>query len=234
MAILEITDPTTTTTEATTTTTEGMSTWNIKIRKKFQGKNLFLVNIVVQRTFLNSRSLQFDNLFRKYTLLLCWRNMWMLRRFIYSNFWNKCHSRILQLRRNVLYWWLMQKYVFLFRYHVIRSEVALYKAHFLIRLDIFYGSSSFLYYLQLTEVLPLGQLGHVQIHATPTLLVHRHELEHVRIRNQRMMEQTALGLFQRAEPIVTKVVVHIWTSTYSIHYLKSHRKTVSSPFDTFV
>ena len=137
MAILEITDPTTTTTEATTTTTEGMTIWNTKIRKKIQGKNLFHVNIVVQRTFLNSRSLQFNNLFWKYTLLLCWRNMWMLRRFIYSNFWNKCHSRILQLRRNVLYWWLMQKYVFLFRYHVIRSEVALYKAHFLIRLEIF-------------------------------------------------------------------------------------------------
>ena len=117
---------------------------------------------------------------------------------------------------------------------MIRSEVALYKAHFLIRLDIFYGSSSFLIYLQLTEVLPFGQLGHVQIHATPTLLVRRHELEHVRIRNQRIMEQTAVGLFQRAGPIVTKVVDHIWTSTYSIHYLKSHRKTVSNPFDTFV
>ena len=117
---------------------------------------------------------------------------------------------------------------------MIRSEVALYKAHFLIRLDIFYGSSSFLNYLQLTEVLLIGQLGNVQIHATPTLLVRRHELEHVRIRNQRMMEQTAVGLFQRAELIVTKVVDHIWTITYSIHYLKSHRKTVSSPFDTFV
>ena len=116
---------------------------------------------------------------------------------------------------------------------MIRSEVALYKAHFLIRLDIFYGSSSFLYYLQLTEVLPLGQLGHVQIHATPALLVRRHELEHVRIRNQRMMEQTAVGLFQRAELIVTKVVDHIWTSTYYIHYLKLRRKPVSSPFDTF-